>query len=115
MVVRLGRRLAVESGFASGEKTFQAYMVKGFVYVLICSDGRLYIGSTRDLDNRIDAHRNGRVKTTKSRRPIILVYTEELPTYTDARKRESYLKSGTGRDWIKKKLEGWLSGRKRRS
>ena len=54
MVVRLGRRLAVESGFASGEKTFQAYMVKGFVCVLICSDGRLYIGSTRNLDNRIE-------------------------------------------------------------
>ncbi len=90
-------------------------MQKGFVYVLRCSDSRLYIGSTRDINKRIIVHNNGKVKTTKSRRPVILIYTEELATYTDARKRESYLKSGTGREWLKNKLEEWPSGRRRRS
>lgn len=90
-------------------------MGKGFIYVLRCADSRLYIGSTRDLSRRIDAHINGRVKTTKSRRPIKLIYSEELATYTEARKRELYLKSGTGREWLKEKLEEWPSGRWRRS
>jgi putative endonuclease len=52
----------------------------------------------------------GRVKTTKSRRPVQLIYSEEFENYTDARKREIYLKSGTGRDWLKTKMEGWPSG-----
>ncbi|MEF9426787.1 MAG: GIY-YIG nuclease family protein [Candidatus Mariimomonas ferrooxydans] len=90
-------------------------MAKGFIYVLLCADSRLYIGSTRDLSRRIDAHKNGKVKTTKSRRPVALIYKEEMLNYKDARKRELYLKSGTGRDWLKKNMEGWLSGRKRRS
>ncbi len=81
------------------------YMDKGFVYVLECCDQKLYIGSTRDLDNRLYAHRMGRVKTTKSRRPVKLIYSEEFVNYTEARKREIYLKSGTGREWLKAALE----------
>ncbi len=85
-------------------------MVKGFIYVLKCSDNKLYVGSTRNLKNRIYSHENGRVKTTKSRRPVKLIYFEELKDYTEARKRELYFKSGIGRDWLKKKLEEWPSG-----
>jgi putative endonuclease len=74
---------------------------KGFVYVLKCHDQKLYIGSTRDLEERLTSHKMGRVKTTKSRRPILLVYLEEFEHYQEARKRELYLKTGTGRDWLK--------------
>ena len=80
-----------------------------------CADGRLYVGSTRDLNKRVDSHNNGKVRTTKSRRPVELIYTEEMLSYTDARKREVYLKSGSGREWLKKRLEEWPSGRWRRS
>ncbi|MEK6529056.1 MAG: GIY-YIG nuclease family protein [Nitrospirota bacterium] len=83
--------------------------------MLRCADGRLYVGSTRDLNKRVDSHNNGKVRTTKSRRPVELIYTEEMLTYTDARKRELYLKSGSGREWLKKRLEEWPSGRWRRS
>ena len=85
-------------------------MDKGFVYVLICADDRLYIGSTRDINKRIQTHNNGKVKTTKSRRPVELIYKEEMLTYTEARKRELYFKSGSGRDWLKKIKERWPSG-----
>ncbi|NIM03044.1 GIY-YIG nuclease family protein [bacterium] len=85
-------------------------MGKGFIYVLRCRDGKLYTGSTRDLDERLVAHKQGKVKTTKSRRPVQLIYTEEFESYSEARSRELYLKSGTGRDWLKQKLEGWPSG-----
>ena len=90
-------------------------MEEGIVYVLRCADSKLYVGSTRDIRSRIQAHNEGKVKTTKNRRPIKLVYTEEMPSYSDARKREVYLKSGAGREWLQKKMEEWLSGRKRRS
>ena len=82
----------------------------GFIYVLRCRDQRLYIGSTRDLDNRVKAHMMGRVKTTKGRRPVRLVYMEKFEDYREARKREFYLKSGTGRDWLTKMLERCRSG-----
>jgi len=64
-------------------------MAEGFVYVLKYSNGRLYIGSTTDLERRLYAYYTGKVKTTKSRRPVKLVYKEELPAYTDARKRRT--------------------------
>jgi len=83
---------------------------KGFVYVLRCEDQKLYTGSTRDLDKRLEAHRMGRVRTTKNRRPVELIYTEEFEDYKEARQRELYLKSGTGREWLQAKLEGWPSG-----
>ena len=85
-------------------------MTKGFVYVLKCNDERLCTGSTRNLEKRLQAHNTGKVRTTKNRRPFQLIYVEELDDYSEARKRERYLKSGTGREWLKTQLEGWPSG-----
>ena len=83
---------------------------KGFIYVLRCKDQKLYIGSTRDMDKRLEAHKMGRVKTTKGRRPVQLIYIEEFESYKEAHKRELYLKSGTGRDWLNAKMERCQSG-----
>ena len=83
--------------------------IKSFIYVLRCADGKLYIGSTRELNQRLEAHKMGRVKTTKGRRPVNLIYTEELADYREAKKRELYLKTGTGRDWLKDKIKGCQS------
>ena len=85
-------------------------MSKGFVYVLRCIDNKLYTGSTRDLQNRLTAHNMGKVRTTKNRRPVQLIYTEEFDDYSSAYKRELYLKSGSGREWLKAQMEGWPSG-----
>lgn len=79
-------------------------MAKGYVYVLRCSNNMLYVGSTRDLSKRLASHQKGKVKTTKSKRPVSLIYYEEFDTYSEACKKESYLKTGTGRDWLKAKL-----------
>ena len=75
---------------------------KPCVYVLRSEkDSGIYIGSTRDLSSRLKAHKYGKVKSTKGRRPLELIYTEELGTYHEARKREIYLKSGAGREFLK--------------
>ncbi len=102
--------LARLSGSAYGGKTVRLKMENSFIYVLKCADSKMYIGSTRDLCNRMKAHEKGKVKTTKSRRPVKLIYSEKFENYADARKRENYLKSGTGRCWLKNKLEGCQSG-----
>jgi putative endonuclease len=53
--------------------------MKGFMYILLCSDGSYYTGSTIDLEKRIDDHQNGNgANHTKKRLPIELVYFEEF-------------------------------------
>ncbi|MBI4834840.1 MAG: GIY-YIG nuclease family protein [Planctomycetes bacterium] len=77
------------------------------VYILYSNTTRkFYIGSSREnnADKRIKAHNSGRTKSTKSGRPWILISIEQHTTYTDARKRELFLKSGVGRAWIKEKF-----------
>jgi putative endonuclease len=68
-----------------------------FVYVLKCSDDSLYTGSTNDLSKRLYQHNNLKngAHYTKIRRPVFLVYQEELATYSEARKREGEIKSLT--------------------
>ncbi len=78
---------------------------KGYVYILRSEvTGKIYIGSTRNLEHRFKAHNSGKVRSTKSGRPYILIHCEEYPDYSSARKSENYLKSGLGRLWIKESI-----------
>ncbi len=65
------------------------------VYMLKCSDGTLYTGSTIDLEKRLREH-NGELKNgakyTRARRPVELVYKEECETIAIARMREAEIK-----------------------
>lgn len=67
---------------------------KFFVYLLLCSDNTLYCGSTTDLVKRLHAHNNlkSAAKYTRARRPVVLVYHEELPTFSAMRAREGEIK-----------------------
>lgn len=65
-----------------------------FVYILKCNDGTLYTGITTDMKRRVEEH-NGSVKGakyTKIRRPVSLVYEEELENRSSASKREYAIK-----------------------
>ena len=64
------------------------------VYLLRCSDKTLYCGSTRDITKRIVDHNTSKkgAAYTKSRRPVVLVYKEELPDLSSALKREHAIK-----------------------
>jgi len=68
-----------------------------YVYILKCSDDSLYIGSTTDIDKRIHEHNfcKSWAHYTKIRRPVVLVYSEQLETLSEARKREVHLKKLT--------------------
>ncbi|HAD82889.1 MAG: hypothetical protein A2509_09865 [Candidatus Edwardsbacteria bacterium RIFOXYD12_FULL_50_11] len=77
-----------------------------FVYVLksISVETR-YIGSSADINERLVAHNNGKCKYTRNRRPWVLVYSEEFATLADAMKRERYLKTGQGREFLDKVIK----------
>ena len=63
------------------------------VYLLQCRDGTLYCGWTADIEERLAEHRSGRgARYTRSRLPVRLVYAEEWPMATDARRREAAIK-----------------------
>ena len=70
--------------------------VMHFVYILRCADALLYIGETDDIDGRIARHQEGRACAyTAARRPVTLVYIEELANRLAARRREHQLKRWT--------------------
>ena len=60
-----------------------------------------YIGLSENVTRRLGEHNSGKNKTTKPYRPFRLVLTEQFETRAEARKREKYLKSGVGREYIK--------------
>jgi len=66
-------------------------------YILRCKDNRYYVGSTLDIKKRLMEHLACKCKFTKSRLPIRLIYTEEFPTYSQARKREYQIKGWKSR------------------
>ena len=62
----------------------------------------IYVGLTDNLVRRFDQHQKGLNKTTAPYRPFELIYKEVFPTRPEARKREIYLKSGIGKEFLKK-------------
>jgi putative endonuclease len=73
-----------------------------FVYVLKSEvDGRYYKGLTKNLEKRLKEHNSGHTKSTKAFRPWKMIFSKEFEERIEARKFEKYLKSGTGRDYIK--------------
>ena len=80
--------------------------MKYFVYVLTNVKGELYIGQTKNLDDRIARHNTNRSKSTKGKGPYKLIYREEFKSRSGAMRREKELKSGQGRLWIKKNYIG---------
>jgi len=64
-----------------------------FVYILKSKkDGSLYFGYTSDLRERVKEHNLGLVRSTKSRKPLHLVYYEAYTSQRDAIKRGHNLK-----------------------
>ena len=68
-------------------------LIMFYVYFLkSLADNKLYFGSTNDLRRRLSDHNNGKVPSTKARRPFELRYYEAYIKESDARKREASLK-----------------------
>ena len=68
-----------------------------------------YIGYSTDLKKRFASHNKGENSATKKKRPWKLIYYEAYTDQLDAKKRERFLKSGSGRRFLKKQLENYLN------
>ena len=76
------------------------------VYVLRNPRGTLYVGQTAALALRVEQHQRGEAGWTRSHGPWELAYTEEFQSRSHAMRREKFLKSGQGREWLCAKLNG---------
>lgn len=104
----------------------------GFMYILECSDGSFYTGSTKDLDRRLKEHQGSHLDTTdspeyqlshrvttkssyrddrganytKKKRPVKLVYYEEYSRIDEAFYREKQVQG-----WSRKKKLALIEGK----
>jgi len=82
-----------------------------YVYVISSINRNYtYIGITDNLQRRINQHNKGYNRTTKPYKPFSLVFTENYPSRILAREREKYLKSGVGREYIKRIIADKCAG-----
>lgn len=76
--------------------------MKYFTYVIYSqSHNRFYKGLTQNIEKRLEEHNRGLTSSTKFYKPWTLIFSEEFSSRDEARKREKFLKSGQGRDFIK--------------
>ena len=74
-----------------------------YVYSLKCKDG-FYVGCKDDIQERLERHQNGYVSATANRLPFTLEFYFATEDKYKAYNFEKYLKSGSGRAFIKKHL-----------
>ena len=82
-----------------------------YVYVFMCSDNKLYIGYTENIEQRLKRHKSGQVFSTKGRLPIELIFYEGFHHRMDAKRREKYFKTTAGKKAIKLMLRRYFQER----
>ena len=81
-------------------------MISYFVYILKCSDGSYYTGSTNNLERRLNEHNLGKFAGyTKTRLPVNLVYSQEFLDVKEAIGAERKIKG-----WSRIKKEALIKG-----
>ncbi|UCB53156.1 MAG: GIY-YIG nuclease family protein [Candidatus Zixiibacteriota bacterium] len=72
-----------------------------FLYILQSEkDGRYYVGTTKDLESRLNQHNRGTGKSTRFSRPWRLIHKEEYNTRSEATRREKQIKNRKSRRYI---------------
>lgn len=90
--LRLSAKRAPNVAWAKWGYTFIVF----YTYILKLNNGKFYIGSSKDLRNRLKEHNSGRVSATKSFTPCVLVYYSAFLTLSLALHFEKYLKTSSG-------------------
>lgn len=79
-----------------------------YMYIVECSDGSYYVGSTWVLERRVWEHNNGGgAAYTQKRRPVQLVYYEEFERVSEAYGREKQVQN-----WSRAKRRALIEGRR---
>lgn len=84
-----------------------------YTYILQSTkDESFYVGITNDLKQRFGLHNQGKVFGSRLRKPYILAYYEAHNNKYDAAAREQFLKTGWGKNWIKRTLKNYIKSKK---
>ena len=77
-----------------------------YTYILECANGQYYVGSTNDLERRLQEHQAGLGgQFTRAHLPVKLVYQEEYQSIEQAFRRERQIHG-----WSKSKKEALICG-----
>jgi putative endonuclease len=72
------------------------------VYAILSEiNGDIYVGIAKDSEHRLKEHNAGKSRYTRGLKPWRGLYKEVQPDWKAARKREKYLKSGIGKEFLK--------------
>jgi putative endonuclease len=78
--------------------------MKFFVYILQSEiDQSYYYGHSKDTEKRLLEHNSGKVRSTKSKQPWNIHYSEHFETKSDAYKSELFFKTVEGYKYLKNK------------
>ena len=81
-------------------------MLKAWIYILKCSDGSFYTGSTTNLLKRFNEHNFGEGSNwTKNQLPIKLVFSQEMPD-----KNQAYVVEQQIKKWTRAKKQALING-----
>lgn len=75
-----------------------------YVYILLLSNNTYYTGITDNLVRRLTQHNQGKSKSTRKHRPVILKHTEKFTTRLSARAREIQIKNTGAKRYLNKLL-----------
>jgi len=77
-----------------------------YVYILINdTNTRTYTGASDDVLRRLKEHNAGKVKASRPYRPYRILHTESFLTISEARQKEQFYKSTTGRRRLREFIE----------
>ena len=79
-----------------------------YTYILISQDGRhTYTGSTDNITRRLNEHNGGKVKSSRFYLPYVILHVDEFQSFREARQKEKFYKTTSGRRILKKIVENW--------
>ncbi|MCA1760951.1 MAG: GIY-YIG nuclease family protein [Bacteroidales bacterium] len=77
-----------------------------YVYILYSiTKDRFYVGSTSDVEERLNRHNAGATTSTKNGRPWKIVFTKQFDSKTEALKYENYIKRMKSRTFIESLIQ----------
>ena len=80
-----------------------------YVYILLLSNHQLYTGYTSDLKRRLHEHQQGKSEFTSQHLPVRLIHYEAYSLESDARRRESFLKTTEGKRFLRQQIRDCLN------
>jgi putative endonuclease len=102
--------LTPRAGSSPAFGTKNLYKIMFTVYALkSLNHNFIYVGMTEDLNERFIRHNKGYVKSTKRFIPFRLFYSENCINGQQAREREKFLKSTSGKRFLKSILNNEAS------